>query len=147
MSDNYLRLIPTEPAYVPAAEAGRHAERLLRGLLARAAVVRALVEEHVEFVDQGGNFQGVFCPACAADLGEWWPGAMDRASAGRFADLSVVLPCCGAAASLMRYEWPAGFARFVLEAMNPGVPALFAAQIAQLEQLVGCPLRVIRAHY
>jgi len=74
---------------------------------------------------------------------------MDRASEGRFADLSVVLPCCGVVASLndLRYEWPAGCARFVLEAMNPGGPALSAAQVAQLEQLVGCPLRLIRAHY
>ena len=105
--------------------------------------------ERVEFVDQGGNFEGVYCPVCGADLGEWWPAAMDRAHAGHFADLAVTAPCCGAALSLndLRYEWPAGFARFVLEAMNPGVPDLPATTLAELEQRLGAPLRVIWAHY
>lgn len=149
MSDDYLRLIPSEPTRVPGAAAQQRVLARLRELLARAEEVRARVTEHVEFVDPGENFEGVHCPACGADLGDWWSAAMDRAHLSRFADLAVTTPCCRSATSLneLRHEWPGGFARFVLEATNPDVTDLPAAALAELEQLVGSSLRVIRARY
>jgi hypothetical protein len=47
----------------------------------------------------------------------------------------------------LRYDWPAGFARVVLEAMNPDVPDLPATALAELAQRLGAHLRVIWAHY
>ena len=149
MSDDYLRLIPSEPSRRPDAGARQRAQARLRDLLPRAREVPARLTEHVEFVDQGEYFEGVDCPACGTALGAWWPEAMGRAHRARFADLAVTTPCCGSATSLheLRYVWPAGFARFVLEARNPGVTDLPAPALAELEQLVGSPLRVIRARY
>ncbi len=74
---------------------------------------------------------------------------MDDAFKVRFTALAVTTPCCGANVSLndLNYEWPAGFARFVLEAMNPGVGDLATAEIAALAEIVGSPLRRIWAHY
>ena len=105
--------------------------------------------EEVRFIDQGSNFEGVYCPACSADLDQWWKEAMDRAWQTRFANLAAVVPCCGSATSLndLRYVWPAGFARFVLEAKNPGITDLAHHDLAQLETTLGCRLRRIWAHY
>ena len=56
---------------------------------------------------------------------------------------------CGTAVSLndLRYEWPAGFAKFVLEAMNPNVMDLPDEGFAELSRDLGTPLRKIWAHY
>jgi hypothetical protein len=57
--------------------------------------------------------------------------------------------CCGALVSLndLIYEWPAGFARFVLEAMNPNVRDIADDELASLAAILGTPLRKIWARY
>ena len=145
MSDVYLRLIPVNPRYVAGADALQRAWLFLRSRLPHDDGVTVRVTDDIEFVDQGGNFLGVFCPSCAADVRPWWGGAMDRAFEARFSDLAVTLPCCRAEYSLndLRYDWPAGFARIVLEAMNPGVSELPDDDLAHLERLLATRLRVI----
>ena len=49
MSDDYLRLIPSEPGLVPDAAARQRAQVRLRELLPRAEDVRATITQHVEF--------------------------------------------------------------------------------------------------
>ena len=151
MSDNVLRLIPLEPEWVPDPQVGENARRLLQRLLPEASQVTIEVQDHVGFVDQGANFESVGCPACGASLDVgWWQAAMEKAMESQFADLAVSPPCCGARTSLndLRYVWPAGFARFSLEAMNPNRSGdLDPAEIGQLEALLGCKLRQIWAHY
>ena len=44
------------------------------------------------------------------------------------------------------FVWPAGFARFVMEAMNPDVKKLNKKQMAELEKLLGCELRQLFLH-
>jgi len=46
----------------------------------------------------------------------------------------------------LRYVWPAGFARFVLEAMNPNISDLTAAEQGMLQETLGCRLRRIWVH-
>ena len=149
VSDNYLRLIPADPSFVPDAGAQARAHNLLRTRLAGADAITIRVTPDIQFVDPGSNLEGIFCPACGARLDRWWGDAIDRASASSFQELRVQVPCCGAVCSLndLRYEWPAGFARFVLEAMNPGVPDLPAGDLALLEDILGCRLRRLWARY
>jgi hypothetical protein len=45
------------------------------------------------------------------------------------------------------YSWPSGFARYTLEAMNPGLGSLPERVHARLESVLGCRVRVIWAHY
>jgi hypothetical protein len=73
---------------------------------------------------------------------------MDAAWDAHFRDLTTIAGCCGASVSLndLRYVWPAGFARFVLEAMDPDVADLSAAEHAKLETTLGCELRRIWVH-
>jgi len=46
----------------------------------------------------------------------------------------------------LHYIWPAGFGRFVIEALNPGVRDLQPAEDDQLRQTLGCDLRKIWVH-
>ncbi|MFL5731807.1 MAG: hypothetical protein ACJ78Q_01290 [Chloroflexia bacterium] len=161
-----IRLIPTSPEYVPDTLSQEQAASYLRGLLLPnpdpSSEITARVTEYVEYVDQGGNFERVVCPFCRSDLAsessEWWDEMMDKAYEGRFADLRIVTPCCHTQSSLndLKYEWPVGFARFVLEAYEPfsidseGVYQMLELSPADLEYLqetLGCGLRIIWAHY
>ena len=48
----------------------------------------------------------------------------------------------------LRYIWPAGFARFSLCAMNPNIGGVLAAKdVSALEDVLGCKLRQVYAHY
>lgn len=151
MSENFLRIIPLEAGHVPAQAARDKALALLRSLLPRAAEVRAILQDHLFFVDQGENLEEIRCPRCNATLvPEWWMTEMDRAGAAQFSDLSVVLPCCGASTSLhdLDYDWPAGFARFVLQVREPALAGwLDDAAVARLEKVLGAKIRQIRTRY
>jgi hypothetical protein len=69
-------------------------------------------------------------------------------AANGFADLGVVVPCCGTRAPLndLTCHWPQGFARFILTVAEPNFADLTAAQVRELEALLGCPLRKIWVH-
>jgi len=148
MSDNWLQFIPVDPTYQPAEAAAECARALLAKFTPQADEVNAEFKETTEFFHPGSNWSGVSCPLCGADAQEWWEGAMDAASEHDFADLKAMAHCCGASVSLndLNYTWPAGFASFVLEAMNPNVRDLQPGQQAQLQTILGCELRKIWVH-
>lgn len=150
MSGYFLRLIPEDPSFVPAEPARAAACEALRAALPRAEEVTVSVSEALRFVDPGKNLERILCPACGKDLArDWWEGHMEHAKARELRNLRVTVPCCGAATSLDRldYEWPAGFARFVLEASNPNVSELPGQQVRALGRILGCRLRQIWARY
>ena len=150
MSDNFLRLIPTDPEYTPDAQAADEARAYLATLVPDADEVKAAMTSEVTFIDQGTNLERISCPRCGAELDEsWWADEVERASNTAFTQLDVTTPCCAARVSLndLDYEWPAGFARFVLEAMNPQVRDLDESATARLATMLGTPLRRIWAHY
>jgi len=62
---------------------------------------------------------------------------------------TVTLPCCGAGSHLeeLRYEWPQGFARFVLEARNANIGGPTDVDDQEVAGLLGTPVRRILAHY
>lgn len=150
MSVTLLRLIPTDPGYVPNTPQQQAGQALLTTVVGGLAQVSSVVKEEVGFVDCGENFERVSCPRCSASLVEpWWGEAMDKAYLSRFRDLAVILPCCGAVCSLndLNYDWPAGFARYVLEVKSPEVAELDGQQLRALEEALGCRLRIIWARY
>lgn len=149
MSENVLKLIPASPEHVPKDVVLQRARDLLVAFFPGANEIRLIVTEEVRFVDQGQNWERVLCPICGTELdSEWWQQAMDAAYQRGFTDLLVNLPCCGAVSSLndLQYEWPAGFARFVLEARSPGGD-IDDKQLKILEKALGCKLRKIWARY
>jgi hypothetical protein len=148
MSDSILRLIPDAPGYVPRADQ----ISVVISILSRVtpeAVVHADVYPEVKFVDQGGNFEAIYCPCCADELDlVWWGQAMDQAAQTQFADLAVITPCCGCRTSLndLKYHWPAGFARFCITINNPP-PDIADSTIQALNDALSTTLRKIWVHY
>jgi hypothetical protein len=149
MSDNFLVLIPVQPEYVPTLESQSTATELLRSLTVPDTSISTRTTPDIQFVDAGSNFEGVSCPMChhPIDL-DWWSLAMDNAAALQFASLETITPCCRAKVSLndLVYDWPQGFSRFEIRAMNPGISVLGSDSLHQLEVILGCPLRVIWCH-
>ena len=144
-----MRIIPTEPGFVPSASARERATAVLRRALPLADDIASHVSAEIRFVDCGANFETVRCPYCGADLGEWWAEVMEIGQEQHFRDLRVTTPCCGTASALNRlvYSAPAGFARYVVEVLNPGVDRLPERVKHQLEQVFGSSLRLVWADY
>jgi hypothetical protein len=145
MSDNWLQYLPKDPGFRPSPKAAAEVESLLRAWLPEAEAVKSDFHEQISFFGGGTNFSGALCPACNADTESWWTDAMETAAQAGFVDLGCTASCCGASVSLneLKYNWPAGFAIYSLEAMNPNSRGLIAAQIARLGQELGCELREI----
>jgi hypothetical protein len=146
MSDNWLMFIPTDPSAVPTRAAASKAVELLKRFAPDAGdEVRAKVFDKVAFHDCGANWSGVRCPRCGEDVEEWWADATDNAYKTGLEDLRATTPCCGHSTTLndLSYVWPAGFARFVLEAKNPNIKQTTAEQDGQLSEALGLDLRKI----
>ncbi len=119
------------------------------------------VYDKTEFIDQGENIEAVICPSCQKRLnldhfneddsiGAWWYGLSESMEEADLTSITTKMPCCGQTVNLMdiAFDWPAGFARFELNVMNPNVKDnLTKTQLLQLEEILGCPLKQVRAHY
>jgi hypothetical protein len=149
VADTYLRIIPADPACVPSPLARERALGVLQRAVPLADDFASRVTEEVHFVDCGSNFESVSCPACGADVGEWWSMAMELGHEQHFLDLRITMPCCGVHSSLndLVYSWPAGFARYTLEVLNPGLGSLPERTLERLQNALGVEVREIWAHY
>ncbi len=149
MSENWLRLIPTAPDWVPDRVAEARAKATLRKQAPKAHDLSTETFAEITFVDCGGNFQGIYCPHCDAEVPiTWWQKAMNAAQESGFLSLQVTMPCCGGSASLndLRYDWPMGFARWELVAFSPERMELDEIEMQELENAVGHGLRQIWTH-
>lgn len=150
MSDSFLRIIPVEPSFVPAAAAVDSAVARLHKALPAARAIEARSGEEVALVDAGVNLRSVVCPACGEEIDtEWWGESVTHAAEGGFAALEICVPCCGAETSLdeLVYDMPQGFARFVLEVSEPSVARLPVSVVKALAETLGCSLRVAWSRY
>jgi hypothetical protein len=147
MSDNWLQFVPEELGRQPTREAAERAVSMLIVFTKPRDEVSARYTDEIEFVSQGANWLSVSCPACGADLWPWWADVSNAAGENHFRDLSVTTPCCGAKTSLhdVKYDWPAGFGKFVLESMNPTI-SITPEQEQQLAECLGMPLRTVWMH-
>lgn len=148
MSDSYLRYVPVNPKFQPQPASAASAEALLSGYFPEAEEISAEFLADVEFIDAGSNWSGVFCPLCGEDVEQWWDDAMDEAAESRFENLDVCTPCCKGKTALnhLRYGWPVGFGRFVIEATNPNSKGLDANQLQALSEAIGCEMQEVAAH-
>jgi hypothetical protein len=150
VSDSVLRIVPAAPEWVPAEANVDAAVGAVRKLCPGAAELTVRQYAGVTFIDQGGNFEAVRCPACAAVLEtDWWRQQMDRAYATHFEVLAIVTPCCAAAVSLndLEYDRPAGFARFEVRVLSPGRGWLSQDEMTRVSAALGTPVRQIMSHY
>ena len=149
MSDNFTILIPASPGYVPCKEAQAQAVALMKAFAPNADEVKVETTEEIRFIDCGANFERVDCPDCGAEIAmDWWSECMSEEFSAGVRLETRFLPCCGGRRSLaeLDYEWPQGFARFSLSAMNAGVGELSDAKKSEFEQVLGCELKTIYQH-
>ena len=145
MSENYLRLIPEDPSEMPSTEAAAATVAILQKIFPEAEQIRAHRYGEIKFIDPGSNLARVLCP----DLTGAWPAWMDESSTSHFDARNVIVSCCSKSIDLndLIYEWPAGFAKFVLEAVNPKLGgSLTGEALNELEAALGTRLRQIKAH-
>jgi hypothetical protein len=146
VSDEVLRIVPTDPEWTPDDVALRRAVRALRELLPRAEGVRGEVHDGVVLVTAGGEPEQVACPACGEDLEPaWWEQRLERAAAQGYARLGVVTPCCATRTSLgeLRFDRPTAFARTELRARARGA-GLTDDALAEVGRALGHPVRELR---
>ncbi|CAN5628319.1 hypothetical protein BH09VER1_BH09VER1_14490 [soil metagenome] len=149
MSDNWIIVIPEDPGYVPTEAAMEQAIELFERLAPEADEVNAEASENPRFIDCGANLERISCPDCGADIEvDWWQNKIEEESDEGFPLRSIVLPCCGSERNLneLKYDWPQGFARFSLEAMNPGICDLTDEDLKVFEAVLGSRLRKILQH-
>ncbi len=147
MSDHYTIVIPADPRFQPARERAEAAGLLLKQMAPEADDVRHEYTAHIAFYDCGENSEAVFCGECGAELETgWWQEQMDRDLDGEgFQCEAFTLPCCGARSTLndLRYDWPQGFARFSVRAMNPDRGTLEPDEVRVLADALGTEIRVV----
>jgi hypothetical protein len=148
MSDDWRQFVPADPRAQPRKEAADRAVQLFKSCAPEADEVTAECTEHTEYFHPGGNWEGVQCPVCGADVETWWGDAMDRAASESLSDLAVQTHCCSSHTSLNdpHYISPAAFGRFVLEAMNANIGETTAEQERALSDALGLQLRKVLLH-
>jgi len=101
------------------------------------------------FFDAGENFERVLCPSCRAEIPmEWWQQRMGEDCDEGFKLAKYPTPCCQAAHTLheLAYDWPQGFGRYALPAMNANIGELSEKQRQDMERILGTRLRIIYQH-
>jgi hypothetical protein len=149
MSDNWIALIPEDPHFVPDAAKQRRARDRFAEIAPEADEIEIKVSEKVEFFDCGANFEHIRCPSCGAEIPvAWWQDRMDEDCGDGFRLAAYTTPCCGKKSTLheLVYEWPQGFGRFALDAMNPNIGKLDDKYKREFEKILGTKLRVVYQH-
>ncbi|HEX6469751.1 MAG TPA: hypothetical protein VF069_11700 [Streptosporangiaceae bacterium] len=155
MSDGYIRLIPTDQNWQPtpaaAASAVTYVARLFSGPNDAVEKVSHEFYDRVTLIDAGENTVQITCSRCGGEISVRWFFDLVEENGESFDHLDVTVPCCGVVVSLdnLRYEWPVGFARFEVSAMNPtrAKYELDAEELANVTALLGHPVAQILAHY
>src|SRR5262245_16593083 len=125
---------------------------------------QARVYDDLTFIDQGEYCEVVLCPSCGdhvavnsltgSDLGYRWDHDMleDVAAGGPLRTFKTTISCCGASVPFtsLQFDMPAGFAASssVSPARALTTRSIFrAAQLGELEAVLGCKLTQIEAGY
>lgn len=151
MSDNYIHIIPEQAGFVPEEARRQEAVSYFREIGPKADEITASVTTNLQFIDCGQNFEEIRCPSCKAVVQlKWWQEWMneDFSKKDGFILRQRKMPCCGARSTLheLAYDWPQGFARCDIRAMNPNFGKLSATHRTRFETILGCPVRAIYGH-
>lgn len=150
MSEHFLVVIPADPK----AELPATADIVRAALGAIAGTDETRVKDYgkLQFIDCGENFRQVSCPHCKSEISiEAWRGWMDEDWHGeegfhlhRHATL-----CCGKDVTVnsLDYDFPQGFARWMISARNTNRGPLTDAELKRLTDIAGIGLRAIAQMY
>jgi hypothetical protein len=155
VSDGYIRLIPTDQRWQPSPEAAAAATsyvvQLFSGPQDDVEGVETEFYDEVTLIDAGDNTTGITCSNCSGDIHVGWFFDLIEEKGEAFGNLDFEVPCCETVVALdsLRFDWPVGFARFEICAMNPSRAKyeLDDEELAEVAELVGHPVTQILAHY
>ncbi len=148
MSSSILKIISTDPSYLPDKIDQTNAKKFLTKFY-KDHQIEFTTTDTTEFVDQGENFETVSCNLCGLDIEiEYWQNAMNNAYEKQFTDLTFVTRCCNKITSLndLKYKWPAGFSKFIMS-ISDVQNELDEKNIKELQGILCTILRIIWAHY
>jgi len=148
MSDSILKLIPTSPLFIPNSISQINANEYLKSIYI-SNEIKIATTDNIEFIDCGENFEEVICPYCKQSLDmEWWSETMSALYESHFNEASFELPCCSQTSQIfdLLYKENCGFSKFVIEVLNPDID-LTPVQLSELERIISCKLKVIKAYY
>lgn len=155
MSDDWIRLIPTQATWEPASAAAEaataHVKSLFAAPVGTADEVAHTFHGEVALIDSGVNTESVRCPACDSVIDLGWVFDVVDARSDDLSNLEVCVPCCGAGANLndLDYDWPMGFARFEIGVFNGSRDRyeLDQTEPDQVGSFLGHAVRQVLAHY
>jgi hypothetical protein len=155
VSDDYIRLVPIDKNWQPAPEAADAAVSYVAGLFSGPDddvwEVSPEFYDQVTLIDAGENTIRITCPCCTRDISLGWFLDLVEENGGSIGDRAVTVPCCDATVTLdtLRYDWPVGFSRFEVCAMNPtrAKYELDTEELAHVATLLDHPVTQILAHY
>ncbi|MDR2906205.1 MAG: hypothetical protein LBU73_09650 [Helicobacteraceae bacterium] len=148
MSATILKIIPTNSTYAPEAILQDKAKTFLAKFYENKQI-EIDTTDAIQFVDQGANFDSVFCNFCGESIEiKDWQNAMDKAYEKQFANLDFTTLCCNRKTSLndLTYDMPAGFAKFQIKILEP-IAEIEEKYLKELQQILGTTLRIIWARY
>jgi hypothetical protein len=149
MSDYWIIVIPESADFVPPEDAQQRAVALFWRIAPGAEEVKAETTPNVRLIDCGENLEHIVCPACDSELDiYWWQDRMQEEVDSGYPLRTMELPCCQAQMRVdqLKYDWPQGFSRFSVEAMNPDIGDLTEENMREFERLLGCKIRKILQH-
>lgn len=155
MSDDIIRLIPTDLRWQPSATAAQSAKAYVAGLFSGPNDSVDEVDLHfyatVRFIDSGVNTSSAACAYCEGKVDlDWFLSVVDERR-DNLARLDVAMPCCGRVASLdqLVFDWAVGFASFEIAVLNGTRIGyhLSASELAHVGKLLGHSVRQVLAHY
>jgi len=125
MSDTVYKVIPKNPNFSVSDDTIKKFVSFFRHHVAQAEISWQKYENPT-FIDCGENFTFVSCPYCNQIIpsiiwGEMMDGCYEN---GGFENLKTITRCCNSTTTLneLNYDWECGFARFVIEILNPENP-------------------------
>jgi hypothetical protein len=148
MSDTWVRLVPKNKEYIPNSLDQAKAIAHFWQAISDCEGVESESFNTLQFFDAGAS-GNAYCPNCgeALDNDDWntWLEEDEDVTQGFKFEMKT-LPCCGQAYTLgdLEYDLEQGFGRFCLEALVTA--PLTINQVTELEEILGCPLRVIYQH-
>ncbi len=159
MSDTVLKLIPTEPRHVPAAETHEKALEVLVELT-QGWEPEAQVFDQLQYIDPDEWIEAINCPRCGKRLEldgkpeheaywDWYNEIVEQEEEHGAESLQVVMPCCKASVPFTDLQIVnGGFAMFELQVSDPEVDCPMPADMqSKVEQAVGCRLKQVWARY
>lgn len=126
MSDTIYRIIPKSHDFFPVNTQAADGTVNILKMYVKAERISWKSYDDPIFVDCGGNLESITCPYCGdnIEIDDWQEMMSTCYERSSFNYLDIILSCCNREASLnnLKYQMDCGFAKFVIEILNPVEP-------------------------